>query len=88
MGIKCTVNTEFGEARELYIRLNNVEVNNHGARSYALFRGFLSKESFESEGKYMWEKRITLHPDVSLSIWEQAYVHLKTMDEITNPIDC
>jgi len=87
MGIKGTVNTEFGETRELYIRLNNVEANNHGAGSYALFRGFLSKESFESGGKYMWEQRVSFHPDVSLPIWEQAYDHLKTMDEITNPVD-
>lgn len=76
MAIKATVTTLFGEEREVYIRLNNVEASNHGWASNALFRGFLSKEAFQAGAHYVWEKEIQFAPDVSQPIWQQAYAAL------------
>lgn len=71
-----TVQTLYGEARELYIRLNNVEVSNHGVTSWAKFRGFASEEAFQNGGKYLWEEDIEFTADVSEPIWPQAYAAL------------
>lgn len=76
MAIKAKVTTPFGEDRELYIRLNNVEASNHHAASVALFRGFLSKEAFQAGSSFLWEKQIEFTPDVSKPLWQQAYVAL------------
>lgn len=76
MAIKATVPTQFGEDREVYIRLNNVEASNHGATSLALFRGFLSKEAFNAGAHYVWEKWVEFTPDVSQPLWHQAYAAL------------
>lgn len=76
MAIKATVTTLFGEEREVYIRLNNVEASNHGWASNALFRGFLSKEAFQAGAHYVWQKEIQFAPDVSQPIWQQAYAAL------------
>lgn len=77
MAIKANVQTKFGEERELYIRLNNVEASNHGVTTHALFRGFLSEEAFKSGAHYIWEQNIEFLADVSKPIWEQAYAALK-----------
>ena len=76
MALIATVPTAYGEDRELYIRLNNVEASNHHAASVALFRGFLSKAAFQSGASFLWEKQIEFTPDVSKPIWQQAYVAL------------
>lgn len=79
MAIKATVQTTYGEDRELYIRLNNVEVSNHGVESRALFRGFLSEEAFNSGKQYLWEHTVEFTPEVSKPLWEQAYRALKAV---------
>lgn len=76
MAIKTTVNTQFGEDREVYIRLNNIEASNHGLPSSALFRGFLSQAAFEGGSHYVWEKQVEFTPDVSQPLWGQAYAAL------------
>lgn len=76
MAIKAVVHTHFGEDREVYIRLNNVEASNHGAVSVALFRGFLSKDAFKAGAHYVWEQNVEFTPDVSKPIWGQAYAAL------------
>lgn len=76
MAIIANVTTQFGEDREVYIRLNNVEANNHGVPAQALFRGFLSREAFEAGAHYVWEKKVTFVPDVSQPLWPQAYAAL------------
>lgn len=78
MAIKATVTTKFGEDREVYIRLNNIEASNHGVTSYALFRGFLSKEAFDSGASFVHEEVIEFSADVSAPLWDQAYSALKT----------
>ena len=85
MAIKATVTTQFGEDREVYIRLNNVEASNHGAASLALFRGFLSQEAFKAGSHYVWEKWVEFAPDVSKPLWHQAYAALiaqEGLDEV------
>lgn len=77
MAIKTIVKTQYGEDREMYIRLNNVESSNHGAVTYALFRGFLSRSAFEEGAHYMWEQSVEFVADVSQPLWEQGYAALK-----------
>jgi len=77
MAIKATIKTKFGEERELYVRLNNVEVSNHGVKSRALFRGFLSKEAFDGGASYIHEELIEFNADVAVPLWGQAYDKLK-----------
>lgn len=77
MAIKATVKTMHGEYRELYIRLNNISVSNHGQPSNALFRGFISKDAFDSKAHYIHEETMSFNTDVALPIWEQAYTELK-----------
>lgn len=84
MAIKATVTTPHGEERELYIRLNNVESSNHGVASHALFRGFLSKEAFESGAHFLWEREVEFRADVSLPLWPQAYAALIDMEDIAS----
>ena len=87
MAINATVETIHGEERELYIRLNNLEASNHGATSFAKFRGFISREKFESGANYLWELDVEFNADVNLPLWPQAYSHLKSNIK-TTCIDC
>lgn len=79
MAIHVSAVTAFGETRTLYIRLNNMEASNHGQPAVALFRGYLTKEAFESGKHYVWERTIRFMTDVSLPLWEQAYDALKML---------
>lgn len=76
MALLAEVETIHGEKRKLYIRLNNVEVSNHGVGSRALFRGFLSEQAFKEQKHFLWEEYIEFKPDVSKPVWEQAYAAL------------
>lgn len=82
MAVKAKVMTMFGEERDVYIRLNNIEANNHGQPAHALFRGFLSKEAFEAKAHYVWEREIAFKANVGLPLWEQAYAALKGLDDM------
>ena len=78
MAIKAIVETVHGEERELYIRLNDIEASNHGVRSIAKFRGFISQEKFEAGANYLWERDIEFVADVTQPLWGQAYQALKS----------
>ena len=78
MAIKAIVETVHGEERELYIRLNDIEASNHGVRSIAKFRGFISQEKFEAGANYLWEQDIEFVADVTQPLWGQAYQALKS----------
>lgn len=78
MAIKATVTTAYGEDRELYIRLNNLEASNHGELSTAKFRGFLSQEAYQAAANYAWEQDIKFMVDVTQPLWGQAYQALKS----------
>lgn len=77
MSIQAIVKTVYGEERDLYIRLISAELNNHGEKSTALFRGFTSKEAFENKSHYVYEHGVEFIADVSEPLWEQAYNELK-----------
>lgn len=87
MAIQATVTTEFGEERNLYIRLNNIETSNHGVTSQVKFRGFLSQEAFDDKKHYMWECDIEFVADVSQPLWPQAYTALKEQIHLEDAID-
>lgn len=87
MAIQAKVDTEYGEERSLYIRLNNIEASNHGVPCNVKFRGFISKEAFDSGSRYLWEKDIEFLADVSLPLWTQAYEALKTQINLSDTID-
>lgn len=87
MAIQATVNTEFGEERILYIRLNNIEASNHGVLSNVKFRGFISKEAFEGGSRYLWEKDMDFLANVDLPLWAQAYSALKKEIMFSDAVD-
>lgn len=74
MAILASVETMFGEERQLYIRVNNIEVSNHGVNARALFRGYASKDSFDEAKHYMFEQSLEFKADVGGNLWEQAYL--------------
>lgn len=76
MAIKIKEETQFGEERDLYVRLNNLEASNHGVKAVALFRGFLSEQAYDDGKHYVFEKKVEFDPDVSRPLWEQAYAAL------------
>lgn len=76
MAINAEIETNYGETRECYVRLNNVEVSNHGQKAHALFRAFISKEAFEAGASFVAEIPIEFDADVSRPIWGQAYSEL------------
>lgn len=82
MALKATIETNFGETREIYVRINNVEVSNHGAPANALFRGFLSREAFLAGKSFVFEKELQFTPNLSAPLWEQAYVAAKKDDPL------
>lgn len=88
MAVLAEIETSFGELRECYIRLNNVEASNHGVNASALFRGFISQGAFEEGKSFVFEKAIEFDADVTLPLWEQAYNALKSLPEFTDAEDC
>lgn len=94
MAILAKLQTNHGEERDCYIRLNNMAIANHpvgtgaaGAAftSHALFRGFLSQAAFEAGGAYVWEREIEFSPDVGGNIWAEAYAALQAIPALAEP---
>lgn len=85
MAIQATVPTQFGEDRNCYIRLNNIEASNHGVPATALFRAFLSQEAFEAGSHFVAEFNVEFTPDVSLPLWPQAYSALAAQEGFESP---
>ncbi|HDR9033737.1 TPA: hypothetical protein QDB07_001194 [Burkholderia vietnamiensis] len=82
MGILATVVTDFGESRQLYFRINNVDASNHGVASVARVRGYISRLAFEAGGAYMKEyEAIEFTPNVTDPLWTQGYAALKAKME-------
>lgn len=90
MAIIATVKTPLGEDRELYIRLNNIEVSNHGELSTAKFRGFLSQDAYKAGANYAWEYDTEFMADVGQPLWAQAYQALKSSLNVAGDVfeDC
>lgn len=88
MAVAATMETSFGEQRQLYIRLNNVEgVNNHASPGEARFRGFISRDAFLAGKHFVWERLVPFTPDISQPIWPQAYTALKAMPDMAGATD-
>lgn len=88
MAVAATMETNFGEQRQLYIRLNNVEgVNNHASPGVARFRGYVSHEAFQAGKAFVWERLVEFTPNVSQPIWPQAYDGLKAMPDLAGAQD-
>jgi len=80
MAIKATLETSFGETRELYVRFNNFDTLSKHAPSVARFRGFLSKEAFTAGKHFVWEEVIEFMADLSDGadgVARQAYAALR-----------
>lgn len=76
--------TDFGEERELYVRLNNFDqLANHGVPAIARFRGYVSKEAFEAGARFVWEKTLEIEADAPDAPWKLAYAALKAYDPAT-----
>ena len=90
MAIITNVKTSFGEDRELYIRLNNIEASNHGEMCIAKFRGFLSQEAYHAGANYAWEQDVEFMADVTQPLWGQAYQALKSVLNVDGDVikDC
>lgn len=87
MAVQVELQTNFGEIRPLYIRINNVEASNHGVDANALARGYISKEAFEARKGYVFECEFTFTADVSKSLWPQAYEELLKRPEFASAIE-
>jgi hypothetical protein len=86
MAVKATLPTSFGEDRDLYIRLNNLEdAQNHGRPPPARYRGYLSEAAYRSGASFVWEDVIGFDADVSQPLWDQAYSALKNISDLPAP---
>lgn len=86
MAISARIETNTGETKELYLRVITVDANNHGALSSALVRGFISQEAFDDGKHFAHEESFEFNVDVSTSLWEQVYSHLKS--KYPDSVDC
>lgn len=87
MALVANLETLYGETRQLYVRINNVEASNHGQPAYILVRGFLSREAFEAGKHYVWEQQYEFQASVADPLWAQGYVHLKSLPEFAGAAD-
>ena len=88
MALKAKLETMYGDKRSLYIRINNVQVSNHGVMATALARGFISEAAFNDGKAYLWEKNISFVADVSQPLWAQAYATLCADPELAGAVAC
>lgn len=77
MGIITKIETNTGEVKDLYLRVNNIDVNNHGADSLILIRGFISRDAFLAGKHFAHEESLEAKIDVEHLPWDQAYDVLK-----------
>lgn len=88
MAVLATVDTGFGESRELYIRLNNFEqLANHGVPAVARFRGFLSQAAFAEGAHFVIERLVEFTADAPEAPWPDAYLALKALPEFAEAVD-
>lgn len=76
MALSQKIKTAFGDERLTYIRLNNVEVSNHGIPCVATFRAFVDQAAFKDGARFVEEYTVEFDADVSKALWPQAYAAL------------
>lgn len=87
MALEAVVRDRFGRMSKLYIRVNSMgDVQNHGAVTKVLFRGYASQQAFEERAEYLFEEEIGLMLDVSKSPWDQAYAAARTLPPLDPPV--
>jgi len=82
MGIKARVMTKFGEKRDCYVRINNVDDvqnNKDGTTVKPRLRAYL--DSFENGKPYVWDSveadlKLEFIVDISKPLWDQIYEEL------------
>jgi hypothetical protein len=84
MAILATVDTSFGESRELYIRLNSFDQlpnrqpdGTFSVPAVARFRGFVSQAAFQGGGGFMFEHLVEFTPPFAGDVRAEAYAALK-----------
>lgn len=82
MALQKRVIDYLGRDVELYVRINSAEVSNHGVPGSFLFRGYESKDSFLSGGRYLWEESVDVEVDISSAIWPQAYDAIRSEGDL------
>jgi hypothetical protein len=83
MALKIQLPTLYGETRNLYVRVNNVDqLTNHdeAGPDAVRFRGYLSEKAFDDRAAFVWELVLPCKIDVSKPAWPQAYAALKAHD--------
>lgn len=83
MALLATVETTYGESRELYIRLNNFEqLANHGVPVVARFRGYADQEAYNDGKPYIYEQVVEFAADAPAAPWPLAYGMLAAQLEV------
>jgi hypothetical protein len=87
VAIKANVLTDFGDERELYIRVHAFEqLANHGVPAIAVIHGYASKEAWDEglrigePAKFLFQRRIQFPYDAGGDPWPLAYAVLKEFD--------
>jgi hypothetical protein len=88
MAILATIETDAGDNREVYLRINSIEgLNNHGSPCSVRFRAYASKLAFTNRKAFLWERSFEFTPDVKANIWQQAYDAFKAkLADEANPL--
>ena len=82
MAVKKAIKTQYGDTRDLYVRLNNFEqLANHGVPAIARFRGFISKKAFEDGKHFVQEWLVEFPADAPDKPWKAAYDALLALPE-------
>ncbi len=94
MAIRGTLVTKFGEERECYIRINNVEnAANHGISWQPRLRAYLVDFTIEASPPYVWasiEAGLEIECEVDLTIpkssWDQMYEQIMVNKDFLNAV--
>ena len=92
MAIRGVLTTKFGEERECYIRINNVEnSSNHNVKWKPRLRGYLVDFTVDESPVYVWdsvEEGLKIECDVDLNIqescWSQMYKQIMDNQEFNS----
>ena len=79
MAVLINLTTKYGETREMYVRINNVEASNHGVETHVLFRSYISRDAFKAGANYVDDHPLSFMADVTKPLWEQAFDKLKEL---------
>lgn len=73
MAIIATIDTNFGETRDLYVRINQAHVSNNGQASTADLLGYISEDAYRRGASPVYESTVRIIIDVTKPSWPQYY---------------